>query len=98
MTFLGAGVEPPEDILLEPQPDGPPTFVQNPLTFLPQGGAVYGGEGYRNSGFMGEAPFPGTTSYELTFDTAGEYPYYCILHGSGPGGEGMAGTISVSER
>lgn len=99
VTFLGAGVEPPEDLLLEPGPDGPPTFVQNPLTFFPQGEAFYGGEGYRNSGFMGELsdqPMPGTDRYELTFDTAGEFPYYCILHGSGPGGEGMAGMISAS--
>lgn len=30
----------------------------------------------------------------LTFDTPGTHPYYCILHGA-PGGEGMAGTITV---
>ncbi len=55
--------------------------------------------GIFNSGFMGELngqPLPGTHPYELTFDTAGEYPYYCILHGSGPQGPGMAGTITVS--
>jgi plastocyanin len=100
VTFLGAGAEQPEDILVEQGPDGSPVFVQNPLTLFPQGGRVYHGEGYFNSGFLGELngqPLPGTGQYELTFDTAGEYPYYCILHAGGPGDEhGMAGTISVS--
>ncbi|MBA3551403.1 MAG: LPXTG cell wall anchor domain-containing protein [Actinobacteria bacterium] len=31
----------------------------------------------------------------MTFDTAGTYPYYCQFHG-GPGGDGMAGVISVT--
>lgn len=35
-------------------------------------------------------------SFEFTFDTAGEYPYYCLLHG-GPGGVGMAATLTVTE-
>lgn len=99
VTFLGAGVEQPEDIFVEPQPDGPPKIVQNPLTLFPQGEDVYSGEGYFNSGFIGELngePLPGGDAYELTFDTAGDYSYYCILHASGPEGPGMAGTITVS--
>lgn len=99
VTFLGTGAEQPEDVLVEPQASGPPKFVQNPLTFFPQGGEVFSGEGFFSSGFIGEIngqPMPGTNQYELTFDTAGEYPYYCILHASGPEGPGMAGTITVS--
>lgn len=99
VTFLGAGAEQPEDIAVEPQDDGPPKIIQNPLTLFPQGGAVFNGEGYANSGFLGEIngePLPGGPAYELTFDTAGEYPYYCILHASGPAGPGMAGTVTVS--
>jgi plastocyanin len=99
VTFVGAGAEQPEDISVEPQPAGPPKIVQNPMTLFPQGGEVYSGEGYVNSGFMGELngePLPGGLVYELTFDTAGEYPYYCILHASGPAGPGMAGTIRVT--
>jgi plastocyanin len=87
VTFLGAGAEQPEDILVEPQPSGPPVIVQNPLTLFPQGGRVYRGEGYVNSGFLGELngqPLPGGPAFELTFDAAGEYPYYCILHAGGP--------------
>jgi plastocyanin len=99
VTFLGEGVEQPEDFSIEPQEAGPPKIIQNPLTLFPQGGAVFNGEGYANSGFLGEIngePLPGGPAYELTFDTAGEYPYYCILHASGPEGPGMAGKITVS--
>ncbi len=99
VTFLGAGVEQPEDIFVEPQPNGPPKIIQNPMTLFRQGGEVYNGEGYFNSGFLGELngqPLPGGTAYELTFDTPGDYPYYCILHASGPEGPGMAGTIRVT--
>ena len=95
----GSGVEQPEDISVEPQPGGPPTIIQNPMTLFPQGEPVYSGEGYVNSGFLGELngePLPGGPAFELTFDTAGEYPYYCILHASGPEGPGMAGTITVT--
>jgi plastocyanin len=99
VTFLGEGVEQPEDIFVEPQASGPPKIVQNPLTLFPQGGEVFSGQGYVNSGFFGvlnDEPLPGGEAYELTFDTAGEYPYYCILHASGPEGPGMAGVITVS--
>jgi plastocyanin len=99
VTLVGTGVEQPEDISVEPQPSGPPKLVQNPLTLFPQGGDVHSGEGFFNSGFTGELngePLPGGDAYELTFDTAGDYPYYCILHASGPDGPGMAGAITVS--
>ena len=100
VTFIGEGAEPPEDILVEPQPSGPPKIIQNPLSLFPQGGPVYSGQGYVNSGFLGELngqPLPGGPAYELTFDTAGEFPYYCILHASGPDDSaGMAGTIVVT--
>ena len=86
VTFLGAGVEQPEDISVEPQPNGPPKIIQNPMTLFPQGGEVFNGEGYVNSGFLGaldRAPVarrPATSG----LPTAGEYPYHCILHASGP--------------
>jgi len=34
-------------------------------------------------------------SFSFTFEQPGEYPYYCTLHG-GPGGTGMAGTVTVT--
>jgi plastocyanin len=99
VTFLGAGAEQPEDVIIEPQPSGPPKLVQSPLTLFPQGSQVFNGQGYANSGFLGELngqPLPGGPAYELTFDTAGEYRYYCVLHASGPEGPGMVGTIMVT--
>jgi plastocyanin len=96
VTFI-SGEEPPEDVLIEPRPDGPPKLIQNNLTLLPQGGDVYSGEGYVNSGFIGEFLPGGSNEYELTFDTAGEFPYYCVLHG-GADGEGMSATVTVTER
>lgn len=35
------------------------------------------------------------SSYMHTFDAAGSYPYYCVLHGA-PGGVGMSGTVEVT--
>ncbi len=93
VTFLG-GEEPPQDLMVEPQPDGPPKFVQNNLTLLPQGGDVFSGSGYHNSGFMGPE-FVGIESYELTFVTPGEFDYLSILHGR-PDGTGMAAKVIVS--
>jgi plastocyanin len=34
-------------------------------------------------------------TFSMTFPTPGTYPYYCRVHG-GPGGRGMAGTITVN--
>lgn len=42
-----------------------------------------------DSGLLGQGAV-----YEITINTPGEHPYYCIPHG-GPGGVGMAGTITV---
>jgi plastocyanin len=100
VTFVGAGAEPPEDLLVEPTADGLPKLIQNPLTLFPQGEATYSGDGYVNSGFMGNITpggqsFGGQNPFELTFDTPGEYPYYCVLHASGPEGPGMAGRVIV---
>ena len=101
VTFLG-GTEPPEDTLVEPQQDGPPKLIQSYQTFLPAGEQTFDGTGYHNSGFLGLPPDIGGMfglngdSYELTFTTAGEYPYYCILHSSGPDDEyGMTGKVIV---
>jgi len=101
VTFLG-GTEPPEDTLVEPQASGMPKLIQSYVTLLPDGGDTFDGTGYHNSGFLGLPPdvaaMLGTNpgSYELTFTTAGEYPYYCVLHAGGPEDEkGMVGKIIV---
>ncbi len=35
-------------------------------------------------------------TFSITFDQAGEFPYYCSFHG-GPGGAGMSGVVTVTE-
>ena len=105
VTFLG-GTEPPEDLIVVPQDAGPPVFGINAATFLPAGEAVYHGQGYANSGYLwpddpvderlaGLGMTPPHT-YELTFDTAGDQPYYCIIHGDPIAREGMVATITVA--
>lgn len=103
VTFLG-GDEQPTDSIVEPQPAGPPKIIQSFETFLPSGDPEFDGKGYRNSGFMGLPPelnqmfgLVGNT-WELTFTAAGEYPYYCVLHASGPDAAGgMVGKVIVTE-
>jgi plastocyanin len=106
VTFLG-GSEPPELVMVEPQAAGPPLLVLNPDVMSPAGGPGYDGAGYTNSGWLQQeaAEFPEGTAWpstwELTFDQPGEYPYYCVLHGGpspegGPELVGMVGTIVVS--
>src|SRR5215213_452308 len=83
VTFLG-GEEPPELIEPQMQEGAPPKLVFNPDVVGRVGPEVYSGTGYANSGAMGAdfEEYTGLTTYELTFDTPGEYPYYCALHGS----------------
>ena len=38
---------------------------------------------------------PGAT-FEHTFNTSGTFAYYCRIHGA-PGGQGMSGTVTVSQ-
>ena len=103
VTFPGDS-PPPELILVEPQPAGPPLIVLNPELMQPAGGDSYDGMGFANSGWLQEeavefpegVEFPHT--WELTFDAPGEFPYYCALHGGAEGEDlmGMVGTIVVS--
>jgi len=95
VTFLG-GEEPPDLIEPQMQEGGPPKLVFNPDVVGRVGPDVYSGTGYANSGAMGAdfAQYTGLTTYELTFDTPGEYPYYCALHGSPE--MGMRAKITVT--
>jgi plastocyanin len=59
------------------------------------GGASYNGVSYYNSGILTTAPdsgFPAVSSYSLTFPTAGDFTYYCVLHGMM-----MKGTVHVAQ-
>jgi plastocyanin len=94
VSFIGAGETPPEDTLVEAFADGSPKFVQNMETFLPQGGNVFSGKGWVNSGFMGIPQLGLPMEWEVTFDTPGEYVPFCRLHGDADG-TGMAGKLTV---
>jgi plastocyanin len=101
VTFLGGEAQ-PEDSIVEPQAGGPPKIIQSYTTFLPSGDTEFDGTGYHNSGFLGLPPELGEMfgllgdTYELTFTAPGEYPYYCILHSSGPEDEmAMTGKVIV---
>jgi plastocyanin len=90
-TFSGAGA-PPELVLVEPQPEGPPRLVLNPELVAATAAPVYRRGELANTGFLSTRfPFPHTA--ELTFDEPGEYPYYCAIHGSP--NQRMRGTIVV---
>jgi len=95
VTFLG-GEEPPDLIEPQMQEGGPPKLVFNPDIVGRVGPEVYSGTGYANSGAMGAdfEEYTGLTTYELTFDTPGEYLYYCALHGSPT--MGMRAKVTVS--
>lgn len=96
VSFIGVGEAPPEDPVGQ-FADGRPKFGQSPLTLLPQGGNVWHGTGWVNSGFLGSFVPGGATQYALTFDTPGDYGYYCLIHGDAKG-KGMAAKLKVSPK
>jgi plastocyanin len=60
----------------------------------PQGSSVYDGTAYTNSGIVATQPIfiftsPAAT-YHLTFTKAGDFTYYCLVHGAM-----MSGTVHV---
>ena len=91
VTF-SSGEAPPDLFLIQPQASGQPNLELNPQALWPAGGSTYKGTGYVNSGFMGPA-VQGPMTFELTFDTPGDYEYYCIVHGSPT--QGMRAKIKV---
>jgi plastocyanin len=60
-----------------------PPFTGAPSQVLPQGGPIYDGKSYFNSGLMSAFPGIGApTSYTLTFGVTGDFTYYCLVHPS----------------
>ncbi|MGI8475931.1 MAG: cupredoxin domain-containing protein [Thermomicrobiales bacterium] len=96
VSFIGAGEIPPEDPVGQ-FADGRPKFGQSPLTLLPQGGNVWHGKGWVSSGFIGNPEAGQATEFALTFDTPGEYGYFCFLHGDSKG-KGMAAKLKVAPK
>ncbi len=76
VSFLSGGERPP---LIIAGPDF------NPVALFPAGGTTYNGTGFFNSGL-----FPAVSqSYRLTFGTAGNFPFVCLVHTN------MSGTVHV---
>jgi len=80
VTFLVGQPRPPTTIIT---PDG--RTVLNPLVEFAQGGAVFDGSRYANSGILGTR----ATTYSLTFSNPGVYPYSSLVQ------RGMEGTVIV---
>lgn len=82
-SFAPAGGEgqpaPPEEEGPPPD-DAPPTVIN---------GGSYDGTGFRNSGIVLSFP-PALFQYTLTFEKAGSYEYFCLIHPE------MSGTVSVT--
>ena len=55
-------------------------------------GAQFDSRGGDPNARMTEA---GTSSFSHTFNSAGTFPYHCVVHGA-PNGGGMSGTITVN--
>jgi plastocyanin len=84
---------PPDPFYVEfrPQADGPSLRVLNPIVLAPaKPTQIYDPTQYYNSGFIGPA-MPDGSTWSLTFDQPGTYPYRCAVHGE----FGMIGTIIV---
>jgi len=92
VTFT-SGQKPPDFVLVQPQPKGPPKLMLNPKTVAVTPQKTYDGKGYVNSGLLYSTSTPGNVprSYSLTFTTPGRYEYWCIVHVP----EGMKGVIIV---
>jgi len=92
VTFLGKE-KPPEFVIPEPQPQGPPKLLMNPKVTVPTPTKTYDGTGPVNSGILFPPGIPGNppTSFSLTFTKPGTYAYACIVHIL----EGMVGTVIV---
>ncbi len=79
-------------------PPGEPLMAFNPADptqlFL-VGGTSYDGTSYYNSGLLAnvsDTGFPVSASYSLQFPAAGDFTYYCIVHGTI-----MKGTVHVAK-
>ncbi len=90
VTFSGTE-QPPDFVLEEAQPKGPPKLYFNPKVVVPLGGKANNGEGYYNSGFMMLNNPAAKTTYSLRFTQPGTYTYWCVVHVP----QGMKGTITV---
>ena len=77
----------PHSATFGPYPGGDP--FELPVTEFDNG---WDGEGFVHSGILG-TDWDGGTSFEITFDAAGTYDFYCALHAD----QGQVGQLVVEE-
>ncbi len=80
VTFT-SGEKPPQFVVPEPRPSGPPKMLLNPKALTPTTTTQYDGTGYVNSGMIfppGNPKLP--SSFSLTFTKPGSYEYWCLIH------------------
>ena len=81
VTFTG-GEKPPQFVVPEPQPSGPPKMLLNPKALTPTTTTQYDGTGYVNSGMLFPPGNPAKlqSSFSLKFTKPGSYEYWCLIH------------------
>jgi plastocyanin len=93
ITFLN-GNPSPDDLLVVPQPSGPPLLLVNPAVLFPQNpGNPLTSQGIYSSGII--RPGSATTSFSLKIgdDVTGQEPYQCLLHDS----SGMKAMLEIED-
>ncbi|CAN5308632.1 hypothetical protein BH20ACT24_BH20ACT24_08410 [soil metagenome] len=96
LALSGAGVAMAADVSMLDDDFSPAQItiaVGESVTFANQGDRPH--TATADDGSFDTGSVDPAASAAVTFDTAGTYPYYCQFHG-GPGGDGMAGVISVT--
>ncbi len=92
VTFF-SGEKTPDFLIIQPQQQGPPRILENPLATNATKDSTYDGTGYRNSGLLFAPGTPGNppTKFSLTFTKPGRYEYTCVIHAPW----GMNGVVIV---
>jgi plastocyanin len=68
---------------LKPGQTPPPFNPNDPTQTTKQGGSVYDGKSFFNSGLMSSFPGLGLArTYKLTFGVTGDFTYHCLVHPS----------------
>ncbi len=96
LALSGAGVAMAADVSMLDDDFSPAQItiaVGGSVTFANQGDRPH--TATADNGSFDTGSVDPAASAAVTFDTAGTYPFYCQFHG-GPGGDGMAGVITVT--
>jgi LPXTG-motif cell wall-anchored protein len=96
LVLAGAGVAMAADVSMLDDDFSPAQIsiaVGESVTFANQGDRPH--TATADDGSFDTGSVDPAASAEVTFDTAGTFPFYCQFHG-GPGGDGMAGVITVT--